>query len=76
VDECKPLPLVAAKRAVGNPGTLMTVSVRVTTSIVRVAVPLLPTSSVTEYLYQGLTLVHPSAQRQRFWWDKGYLGGV
>ena len=25
---------------------------------------------------QGLTLVHLSAQRKRFWWDKGYLGGV
>ena len=25
---------------------------------------------------QGLTLVHLSAQRKRFWWDKVYLGGV
>ena len=25
---------------------------------------------------QGLTLVHLSAQRKRFWRDKGYLGGV
>jgi hypothetical protein len=25
---------------------------------------------------QGLTLVHPSAQRKRFLCDKGYLGGV
>ena len=25
---------------------------------------------------QGRTLVHLSAQRKRFWWDKGYLGGV
>ena len=24
---------------------------------------------------QGLTLVHFSAQRKRFWWDKGCLGG-
>ena len=26
--------------------------------------------------YQGLTLVHLSAQRQRFWWAKGYFGVV
>ena len=26
--------------------------------------------------YQGLTLVHLSAQRQRFLWDKGCLWGV
>jgi hypothetical protein len=25
---------------------------------------------------QGLTLVHLSAQRKRFLWHKGYLGGV
>jgi hypothetical protein len=25
---------------------------------------------------QGLTPVHLSAPRKRFWWDKGYLGGV
>jgi len=25
---------------------------------------------------QGRTLVHLSAQRKRFCWDKGYLGGV
>ena len=25
---------------------------------------------------QGLTLVHLSAQRKRFCWDKGYFGGV
>jgi len=25
---------------------------------------------------QGLTLVHLSAQRKRFLWDKGYSGGV
>jgi hypothetical protein len=25
---------------------------------------------------QGLTLVHLSTQRKRFWWDNGYLRGV
>jgi len=27
-------------------------------------------------LNQGRTLVHLTAQRKRFWWDKGYVGGV
>jgi len=27
-------------------------------------------------LQQGLTLVHVSAERKRFLWDKGCLGGV
>ena len=30
----------------------------------------------SSHLNQGLTLVHLSARRQRFWWDKGYSGGV
>ena len=35
--------------------------------------PVAPEASTTE---QGLTPVHLSAQRKRFWSDKGYLGGV
>jgi hypothetical protein len=33
------------------------------------------TASSTPWM-QRLTLVHLSAQRKRFWWNKGHLGGV
>ena len=37
----------------------------------------LPNHDVLEQTQlQGLTLVHLSAQRKRFQWDKGYLGGI
>ena len=34
-----------------------------------------PVPSRASAVDQGLTFVHLSAQRKRFWWDKVYLGG-
>jgi len=37
---------------------------------------LTPYRHASKRVRQGLTLAHLSAQLERFWWDKGYLGGV
>ena len=63
-----PLGIVELTRCVA--AQVETPNVLIAPNALLAIVPRLPSST------QGLTLVHLSAHRKRFWWDKGYLGCV
>jgi len=78
VDECKPLPHTSDRRMISMAASATAApsakpARKRGPSPVHLPPPFLPAAVSFR---QGLNLVHLSAQRRRFWWDKGYLGGV